>query len=37
MAHPNGILYFIFIAPGSAGQEASGIYDQMLQSMRFRF
>ncbi len=37
VAHPNGILYFIFIAPESAGQEASGIYDQMLQSMRFRF
>ncbi len=37
VAHPNGILYFIFIAPERAGQEASGVYDQMLQSMRFRF
>ncbi len=37
LAHPNGILYIVFVAPESEGQNANGAFDQMLQSLRFRF
>ena len=37
MAHPNGILFIVFVAPESEGQYANRVFDDMLQSMRFGF
>jgi beta-barrel assembly-enhancing protease len=37
MAHPNGILFIVFVAPESEGQYANRAFDDMLQSMRFGF
>jgi beta-barrel assembly-enhancing protease len=37
VAHPNGILYLVFVAPESEGQYANGVFDQMTQSLRFSF
>jgi len=37
VAHPDGILYLVFVAPESEGQYANGAFEQMIQSMRFRF
>ena len=37
VAHPNGILYIVFVAPESEGQYANGAFEQMMRSVRFRF
>jgi hypothetical protein len=37
VAHPNGMLYLVFIAPDSEAQYANGAFDTMLQSVRFSF
>ncbi len=37
VAHPNGILFVVLVAPESEGQYANRTFDQMLQSMRFGF
>ncbi len=37
LAHPNGILFIVCVAPESEEQYATDAFDQMLQSMRFRF
>jgi len=37
VAHPDGILYIVFVAPQSEGQYANRSFDEMLQSMRFSF
>jgi beta-barrel assembly-enhancing protease len=37
VAHPNGILYLVFVAPESEGTYASGAFDRMLQSIRFSY
>jgi len=37
VAHPNGILYLVFVAPASEGQYANGTFDRMIQSVRFSF
>jgi hypothetical protein len=37
LAHPNGILFIVFVAPQSEGQYANRAFDDMLQSMRFGF
>jgi len=35
--HPNGILYMVLVAPESEEQYANRAFDEMLQSLRFRF
>ncbi|MBZ5562893.1 MAG: M48 family metalloprotease [Acidobacteriia bacterium] len=35
--HPNGMLYLVFVAPDSERPYADGAFDQMIQSIRFRF
>ncbi len=37
VAHPNGVLYLVLVAPESESQYANRAFDQLLQSMRFRF
>jgi hypothetical protein len=37
VAHPDGILYLVFVAPESEGQYANGAFEQMIQSVRLRF
>ncbi len=37
VAHPDGILYLVFVAPDSEGQYADDAFNQMTQSIRFRF
>ncbi len=37
VAHPNGIVYFVLIAPESEQQYANNAFDQMIRSVRFRF
>jgi hypothetical protein len=37
MAHPNGILSIAFVAPESERQYSNDAFEQMIQSMRFRF
>jgi len=37
VAHPNGILYIVLVAPESEGQYANRTFDEMLQSMQFGF
>ncbi len=37
LAHPNGILFIVFVAPESERNYANDAFEQMIQSMRFRF
>lgn len=37
VAHPNGMLYLVFVAPDSERQYSEGAFNQMLQSIRFNF
>jgi len=37
VAHPDGILYIVLVAPESERQYADRVFDQMLQSVRFSF
>ena len=37
VAHPNGILYLVFIAPDGERQYVDRVFDQMLQSIQFTF
>ncbi len=37
VAHPNGILYVVFVAPAREAQYANTVFDQIAQSIRFRF
>jgi hypothetical protein len=37
VAHPNGLLYLVFIAPDSEGPYVNSTFDQMIQSIRFSF
>ena len=37
VAHPNGMLYLVFVAPDSEGQYANGAFDKIIQSIRFSF
>lgn len=37
VAHPNGILYIVFVAPASEAQYAKPAFDQVIQSFRFGF
>ncbi len=37
VAHPNGMLYLVFVAPESETQYADVAFNQMIQSLRFNF
>jgi hypothetical protein len=37
VAHPNGMLYLVFVAPDSEGHYANGTFDKIIQSIRFSF
>ena len=37
VAHPDGILFIVFVAPESEGHYADDAFEQMIQSMRFGF
>jgi Zn-dependent protease with chaperone function len=37
VAHPNGMLYLVFVAPDSEGQYANGTFDRIIQSIHFSF
>ncbi len=37
LAHPDGMMYVVLVAPEGEAQYANRAFDQMLQSLRFRF
>jgi len=37
VAHPDGVFYFVLVAPENEGQYANDVFDRMMQSVQFRF